>query len=223
MARCFHVLICCLWASVAQSQQFWPKIDTYVTLNSNVRIYLTASQTRESGTSTDAEIGPNVDIFLKPLLRLQRITRFQLDQSESRLLLLRFGYRYLPSTQGPTENRIVMEATPNFPLKANILLSDRNRADVRFMARSVSWRYRNRLTLERTLSIRAYHFTPYLRGEVYYDSNSARWSRTALDAGGRFPIRKHTEIEPYFEHQNDTSQIPNRQVTALGLSLNLYF
>jgi hypothetical protein len=41
--------------------------------------------------------------------------------------------------------------------------------------------------------------------------------------GIAFPIRKHTEIEPYYEHQNDTSKSPNRQINALGFALNLYF
>jgi hypothetical protein len=31
------------------------------------------------------------------------------------------------------------------------------------------------------------------------------------------------EIEPYYEHQNDTSKPPNHQINALGISLNLYF
>jgi hypothetical protein len=45
--------------------------------------------------------------------------------------------------------------------------------------------------------------------EVYFDSNYGKWSRTSETLGAAFPIRKHTEIEPYYEHQNETSKSPN--------------
>lgn len=207
----------------AQTFQVWPEIGTYVKLNSDVRLYFIATTTRENGQASSGEIGPNVDFHFKPLLKLERVTVFQLDQSKSRPLSLRLGYRYLPSTDGSSEQRGVIEATGRFPLISGLVLSDRNRTDLRFNNGEFSWRYRNRLTVERTVSILSYHFSPYVRGEVYFDSNYKKWSRTAEILGAAFPIHRHTEIETYFEHQNDTSKSPNRQVNALGLTLNLYF
>jgi hypothetical protein len=207
----------------AQTFQVWPEISTYVKLNSDVRLYFIATRTRENGQGSSGEIGPNVDFYLKPLLKLQRDTVFQLDKSKSRPLLLRLGYRYLPSTDEAPEHRGVMEATARYPLKSGFLVSDRNRADLRFISGEFSWRYRNRLTVERTVSIVSYHFSPYVRGEVYLDSNYEKWNRTAEILGAAFPIRQHTEIETYYEHQNDTGKAPNRQVNAFGLALNLYF
>lgn len=207
----------------AQSYQFWPEISTYVKLNSDVRLYFIATTTRENSKGTSAEIGPNIDFYLKPLLKLEKGTIFQLDKSKSRPLLLRLGYRYLPSTDGPSEHRGVLEATGRLPLMSGFLVSDRNRADLRFIDGEFSWRYRNRLTLERTVSILDYHFSPYVRGEVYFDSNYEKWSRTSETLGAAFHIRQHTEIEIYYEHQNDTGKSPNRQVNALGIALNLYF
>ena len=205
----------------AQTYQTWPEIDTYIHLTQHSRLYFIATQTKENGRGTDAEIGPNLDFFLKPLLKAKKAI-FQLDQSKTSLLLVRVGYRYLPSTSAPTEHRGVLEATGRYPLKSGFLISDRNRADFRFILGEFSWRYRNRSTVEKTVSIFNYHFTPYARAEVYFDSNYSKWSRTAEDFGSAFPIRKHTEIETYYEHQNDTSKPPNRQINALGLSLNLY-
>jgi Protein of unknown function (DUF2490) len=137
--------------------------------------------------------------------------------------MLRVAYRYMPSTDGPTENRGIVEATGRYPLVGGVLLSDRNDADLRFIDHEFSWRYRNRLTAERTLSLASYHFTPFVRGEVYYDSNFQKWSRTAESLGADFPFLKHYEFEAYYEHQNDTSSAPNRQVNALGISFSLYF
>ena len=208
---------------VAQTFQFWPEIDTYVKLNDNVRFFFIAEQTRENRTGTDAEIGPNLDFYLKPLFRLKKIAGLGLDQSKSRPLMLRVGYRYMPSTQNPTENRLVMEATPRFPFIHGVLVTDRNRSDLRFIQGNFSWRYRNRLTVERTLTIGSRHFTPYARAEAFYDNNYNKFSRTTFDAGSIFPIGKHVELEGYYEYQNDTSKSPTRQLNAVALVLNLYF
>jgi hypothetical protein len=211
--------------AVAQTQslQTWPEVDTYVTLNSDVRFSFFAAATRENRLGTSSEVGPNIDLYFKPLVKLKRITIFELDQSKSRLVMLRLGYRYMPSTDGPTEHRGLLEATGNFPLVSGVLLSDRNRFDLRFIDGQLGWRYRNRISAERTIAIRSYHITPYLRAEAYYDGNFSKWSRTTETAGCIFPFRKRYEVEPYYEHQNDTGTSPNRQVNALGFVLSMYF
>ena len=208
---------------VSQTFQFWPEVNNYVKLNDKVRLLFMAQQTRENRTGTDAEIGPNIDIFLKSLLRLKRVTVFQLDQSKSRPLTFRLGYRYMPSTTNPTENRIVIEVTPRYPLIRGVLLTNRNRCDFRFVQGKFSWRYRNRLMAERTIGIRSFHFSPFGRAEAYFDSNYEKFSRTAVDVGSIFPIGKNVELEGYYEHQNDTSKAPNRQTNAVGLVLDLFF
>ena len=215
---------CLLVPSVrAQSYQTWPETSTYVKLNQDLRLYFIATKTKENRQGTDAEIGPNLDFYLRPLVKWRAITVFDLDKSKSTPLLLRVGYRYLPSTAGPTEHRGVIEATGRYALKSGFLFSDRNRADLRFIEGDFSWRYRNRITVERTVSILSYHFSPYVRAEAYFDSNNDKWSRTSETAGLTYPIKKHMEVDVYFEHQNDTSKSPNRQINALGLALNFYF
>ena len=206
-----------------QSLQGWPEVDTYLSLNSDVRISFFAAATRENRQGTSAEIGPNIDIYFKPLVKLKRITVFELDPSKSRLLMFRAGYRYMPSTDGPNEHRGLLEATARYPLIRGVLLSDRNRLDLRSIDGELAWRYRNRLSAERTVSLRSYHFTPYLRAEAYYDGNYHKWSRTSESVGCIFPFRKRYELEPYYEHQNETGTAPNRQVNALGLVLSMYF
>ena len=48
-------------------------------------------------------------------------------------------------------------------------------------------------------------------------------SDTALYAGCLFPIGKHVEFDPYYEHQNNTGKSPNQQLDQLGIILNLFF
>ena len=139
--------------------------------------------------------------------------------------MIRIGYRYINSfsSDSPDEHRGVLEATARYPLAIGLLLSDRSRIDLRSIGGENSWRYRNRLTVEKEFAIGRVRFGPYARGEVYYDSRYAKWSRTALIAGSTFPITRHFELEGYYEHQNDSGGSSNREVNAVGLVFNLYF
>lgn len=200
----------------SQSLQSWPEVDAYLRFNSNVRGSFFVALTRENDEGSSVEVGPNIDFFLKSLVKLKRITGFELDQSKSRPAIFRLLYRYKPQIDGPTEHLVGLEATGRYPLIRGVLVSDRNRADLRYIDGAFSWRYRNQLSAERTVAIHGYHFTPYLRAEAFYDSRFEKWSRTALTAGSTFPVGRHFELEWYYEHHNDTANSPNRQVDGLG-------
>jgi hypothetical protein len=188
----------------------------------DLRFTFQAKETREAGDPTQAEIGPSIDFSIKPLLRLKHITVFDLDDAKSRPLQLSVGFRYVPSADKPTVWRMELVAIPRLPLFAKILLTDRNRADLDWSAEPFTWRYRNRVELERGVTIGSYHPSPYLSAEAFYQSQYQKWSTTALYAGCLFPIRRHVELNPYYEHQNITGKRPNQQLNQLGLILNLY-
>lgn len=114
-------------------------------------------------------------------------------------------------------------ATFHFPLKAGFLVSDRNRADLDWKNGSFAWRYRNKLTIERTFSIRSFHLIPYVAAEPFYDSQYNKWSTTELYAGCLFPVGKRLEFNAYYEHENDTGKSPNKQQNYIGLALYLFF
>jgi Protein of unknown function (DUF2490) len=208
--------------SAAQTTQFLPEIDTYLQVEPKVRFLLQAKQTREGGDPTQAELGPSVDFLVKPLVRLRRVVTFDLDESKSRALVLSAGYRYLTTGGGKPDNRILASGTFNLPLKTGLLISDRNRGEFN-PGSDYYWRYRNRVSLQRTVTVHSYHPTPYIRAEFYYDSRYHKWSDTALYGGCLFPIRRHLEIESYYDHQNSTGESPNQQLNQLGLIFNLYF
>jgi hypothetical protein len=202
--------------------EFFPEIDAYFKLNSDIRFVFQAKETREGGDPTQAEIGPSIEFYLKPLIKLKKVTVFDLDDAKSRPLVLAIGYRYVPTPGKPTVNRLEPVITSHFPLVAQILLSDRNRADLDWSSGNFTWRYRNRLSLERRIAIRSYHPAPYASAEVFYESKYRKWSTTALYVGCLFPVGKHVEIDPYYEHENNTGKSPNQQVNAAGLVLNLH-
>ena len=217
------VIIWCSHGS-AQTAQFLPEIDTYAKLSSDLRVSFQAKETREGGDPTQAEIGPSLDFYLKPLRILTAATEFDLDDSKSRPLVFSIGYRYLPqANHGPETNRLVPVVTLHFPAKGRFLLSDRNRADLDWKSSRFSWRYRNRFQIERRLTIHSYHPAPYASVEFFYESQYSKWSDTAIYAGCLFPIGKHVQFDAYYEHQNNTGKSPNQQLNQLGLVLNLYF
>lgn len=203
--------------------EFLPEIDAHFTLNSNVRFVFQAKDTREGGDPTQAEVGPSVEFYLKPLVRLKDVTLFDLDDAKSRPLVFAVGYRYVPSPGKATVNRLEPVLTFHIPMTARILISDRNRGDLDWSNGKFTWRYRNRLTIERRVTIGSYHPAPYASAEVFYQSKYSKWSSTNLYVGCLLPLGKHVELDPYYEHENNTGPHPNQQVNAVGLVLNLYF
>jgi hypothetical protein len=208
-------------AALSQTFEFLPEVDVFVKLDPSTRFWFQAKETREDGVPTQAEIGPSIDFYWRPL---KNLIPNGVDEAKTTFILLSFGYRYLPSSSAPETNRILLMATPRLPISAHskLVISDRNRGEINFSNGDVTWRYRNRLQLEREITIRSYHPTPYANIEVYYDSNFQKWSSTVIQAGSQFPIRSHAEIDLYYEHQNNTGKAPNQQVNAIGLVLNLH-
>ncbi len=207
----------------AQTDELIPEIDAYYKLQPDLRIWFQAKETREGGDPVTAEIGPSLDFYLKPWLKLKDTTAFDLDDSKARPLILSIGYRYLPSPDAPPENRFEPVLTFHFPMKGKVLLSDRNRADLDWKDKGFSWRYRNRVEFERTWRIYSYHLSPYASVEFFYQSQYEKWSDTAIYVGCLFPVGEHVQFNPYYEHQNNTGKAPNHQLNQFGLMLNLFF
>lgn len=180
------------------------------------------ARTKETGQSTETDFGAHVDVFVKRMVKLKRVAGLHIDESKESPLMLRAGYHVIASSGNTTEKRFVFEGTPRLPLTLGSVVSIRNRLELRSQD-GHSWRFRHRPMLEREFSIGTYHITPYMRAEFYYDSKPSKWSRTAITAGCAFPIRKRSELEVYFEHQNDTAGSSNRQINAVGVALSLHF
>jgi hypothetical protein len=208
----------------AQSTEFFPEANLNVNLKPDLRLVLHVKETRENGENNQTEFGGTFDFHIKPLLNLQKITRYDIDQSKSRLLAFSFGYYRLFSngSTAPT-NRYLFQATPNLPVKGGLLLSDRNRGELNYSNANLTWRYRNRIAVQRTVKIKDFHWSPYVSAEFFYDSKYGKFSNTYLDAGVLIPIKKFFQIDTYYEHQNNTGNSPNQQVNALGLAANFFF
>ena len=103
----------------------------------------------------------------------RRELRDRADVYRNRYLTFRAGYRYRTSlTPGASvsENRGIVEVTPRYLLPWQLVVSDRNRGEFRFVkGQTFSTRYRNRLQLERDIKYGTFVFTPYVYDEIFYD------------------------------------------------------
>lgn len=210
----------CSGARAQQTQtQELPEIDTYVNLTDKYRLMFMIARSTDGSTVNSAQFGPNLDINFRPLLRKTLQTN---DSAKSQFLTLRIGYQYLRNFGKPNENRVQAALTSRFHLPWSLQLTDRNRFDLRVINDQFSWRYRNRLTLERSFGIKSFSFTPYARGEIYFDSNTGTLSKNTYSFGAYFPIRKRFELEGYFERENTTGGSPP-YVNGIGTTLSIYF
>jgi hypothetical protein len=207
----------------AQDTQFLPEIDTHVTVNSKGRLLVQAKDDRDGGDPQQFTFGPSIQFYFKPLLKLKHVTLFNLDDAKKRPLVFEGGYRIITAPHTSDTNRLLASVTFNLPIMARVLLSDRNRADLDWQSGAFTWRYRNKLMAERTVSISSYRFIPYVAAEPFYESKYSKWSTTDLYAGCQFPVGKIVQFDVYYEHENNTGKSPNRQNNFIGLTLNLYF
>ena len=224
---CFYFVLFVSWFALegvtiarAQSAQFefLPQIDAYKHLTEKVQGEFIISRTGDADTFNSIEVGPNLNISLRPLLRSKLL---RTNETSFRFLTLGVGYRYIANIDKPVENRGIVEVTARFPLPAKLQLSDRNRADLRVIQGQFSWRYRNRNILERSFAIHEYPVTPYVQAEFYYNSQSDSWNQKIYQVGLNFTVRHRAELNPYYERQNNTSK-PNH-VNAFGFTVSLYF
>lgn len=202
-------------------KQFWPEVDFYVPLNEKFRLFFLATTTKaeETRDNLEGQVGAHIDYHL------------------NKKVSLRTGYRYGSSLGGSDpfeEHRIIFEQTLRQPLPLEVLFSDRNREELRWVNGDFSARYRNRVTLEREFKVLNRAVTPYGSAEVFYDSRFNTWNRNRLAVGAQFAFKrggrlislihpkKQLVLDVYLLRQNDSRSQPSR-VKALGMAFNIYF
>lgn len=209
------------YAQDAAETQFWPEVDVFIPLRPKLKLFLL-------GTITKAEETRN---------NLEGQFGVHLDYTVNKKFMLRGGYRYgfsLNDGDPFKEHRIVLEQTVRHPLPLDVLLTDRNREDFRWVNGQFSARYRNRVTVEREFKVLGRQLTPYSSAEVYYDTRFDTWNRNRLTVGVQIPFKKgfplisladpkrQVVLDIFFTRQNDSRSQPSR-IKAFGAALSIYF
>ena len=106
-----------------------------------------------------------------------------------------------------TANRLEPVVIFHFPMTARISISDKNRGDLDWSNSKFTWRYRNRLTIERSFTISNYHPAPHVSAEVFYESQYEKWSSTNLYAG--VSNARSVDMEMQCKAQNIRLRVPS--------------
>jgi hypothetical protein len=145
----------------------------------------------------------------------------------------RAGYRYIwsisdidPPDQRYREHRPIGELSLHAFPGASLLLLDRNRVDLRFINGVYSYRYRNRLRLERTFAVDRWTagraLTPYAMEELGYDSRYGEFNRSRFTVDLETTLTSMLMVDLSFVRQDD-SRASVEHLNALGLTLNLTY
>jgi Protein of unknown function (DUF2490) len=205
--------------------EFRPELDIYARLGPMVRIEF-VNFVRGNLTTDDWQASPTfyVETALKPVFR--RGLREQPDVYRNRYLTFRAGYLHrtgLTAGDSGSENRGILELTSRYLLPGQLVISDRNRADLRFIKNQpFSARYRNRLRLERDFQVGRFECTPYGSVEAFYDTRSGQWTSVQFTFGAQFPVGPHVVLEPYYLRGNTIDSV-SPHLDAAGFKFSLYF
>jgi Protein of unknown function (DUF2490) len=213
-------------ASPNAQEEFWPEVDGYVALSPSTRLqFRTSFKNHPMGDSWEGNFGIHLDLALRPVFR--RELRERGDAFKRRFLSFRTGYEYLTNLTDHSapyvERRWIVECSSRFLLPGKAILSDRNRGDLRLVnGQPFSTRYRNRLQLERDYSLGRFVITPYVDGELFYDTRYDAWTRNRYSVGIQVPAGDHFVLETYGLRQND-SKSSKPHINVVGLKFLFYF
>jgi len=140
----------------------------------------------------------------------------------------RMGARYVWKQVDPpdkNETRVVLDLKWFQELGAGWLLTDRNRIDLRFFDgdSSGSFRYRNRVQIEKGFPIFSMKWTGFGSYEIYYDSRyNTLGQRHRFIAGVSVPITKWLSVDMFPAYHIETK--PKHETGgAFGVAIGLYF
>jgi len=200
-----------IWAADVEAGA-WPEFDIWIGLDEKQknRIYILKSFSEEPNFSYEEEA-----------------TGISLDHRINPSWSVRAGIRYISKQVDPpdaNETRAVFDAKWFKPLGNNWLLTDRNRIDVRWIEGTddPSYRYRNRLQLEKPFKAGNRTLTGFGSYELYYDTRFDDWQRQRLILGVSVPLHKKLSVDVFYGYHTE-SQPKDEHADAVGIAIGIYF
>jgi hypothetical protein len=220
-----------MWAVPASAQntystnEFWPEASVFFTLPLNFRLIASAKRERDAEFK-NTEVGGDLEFSLHRFRPLLSLPWEDEDATRKSLVTIRAGYKYKRSfeeTPPVHENRPDLEVTLRWLFRGDIVVSNRALWELRFVSGSpFSWRYRNRLRIEKDFKLHGYTFSSYIAAEPFYNASKSSWDRFRFSGGTVFPLGRRFAIEPYYLRQIVTDSQP-RFTNALGLVAQVHW
>jgi hypothetical protein len=226
LAATAALAVSCPRARAETSNQIWPEVDLFVQVDNRTRVQLLALSRIAPGSGfASVQAGGQLEFSIRPL---QAYLFPTIQRSKKERATLAIGYRSgTPiaegSLGGAQENRLLGEATFRLVLPGSILVSDRNRLEGRQLDGDWSWRYRNRLMLERGFNAGRVRLAPFASAELFYDSRYHAWNRLRAEAGVDIEelAGRGSVIELYLVRQLDDHARAS-PINAVGVSFQLH-
>ena len=221
----------------AAGWQFWPEADWRFPMKWDGQLVVNASlKQNQDSDEQELQVGSTIRF---PISTFEAAEAKSAEEKGRQYLTGGVGYRFITSLRAEgddyREHRGILELTPRFYLPYGIVVSDRNRVDLRWIdGQDFSTRYRNRVTVEREFLLQGRAFSVYVSAEVFNDSRFEGWDRRRLDVGVRLPLagllrrrheraqRKGREVSVYYAYQDDRRDSDNT-LNALGVVYSVNF
>lgn len=202
--------------------EFWPAVDVHTQFPSDFRLLTFAGlKNGEDFPYQQVYVGTGLGYQFK---RFTKPHLANIDPDKENFLVAGVGYEYLRTIQNgkdQEENRIAFQATPRFRPPAELLLSDRNRIEFRWVNGAYSTRYRNMIEVERDFLVDGFRFTPYGSAEFFYDVEKGSWSKQQYAGGFLVPYKQILNLGLYYLRQNCGTCSPEH-LNVLGLTISVY-
>ena len=191
----------------------WPEFDIWIKMDEagKNRIYILNSYTEEPKYSYD-----------------ESVIGISWDQRFHKNWSWRVGARYIWKQVDPpdkNETRVVLDLKWFHELGNGWLLTDRNRLDLRNFDgdSSSSFRYRNRVQIEKEFFAFSRNMTGFASYEFYYDSRFNKWGQRHRFIGGvSIPLVKWASVDVFYGYHIETEP-KDESGAALGIAFGLYF
>ncbi len=134
------------------------------------------------------------------------------------------GWSIYDEGESYTEDMLFAEIHKRIPLKGQVLLSQRIRADTRWIGEEplFSYRFRYRIMIEKELTAGSTAVIPYLNVEPFWDSRYSKVVKTRVIGGATIARGPLVAFESNLTYQYDESY-NTKHLYALNLILHLFF
>lgn len=198
-----------------------PAVAVALEVSPKVRLDFYAGREKSDEIQAGREkFGAGISFRLKPVFK-----RFldSVDTDKQHLLVLGAIYEYSIASEPDAtskEHKLMLDATLRYAFKYDLLLSNRNRLELRWVNGDYHFRYRNRPMLERPFRVVKRDITPYLASEVFWDQRYRKWSMVKFTAGVVVPVFRRTSLEFLYERQHCVT-CADANTNIFGVTLNI--
>jgi hypothetical protein len=218
---------CLLFAqdTTAAREEGWPELNVYYGINEKWRLFAMYSATKiRTSDYTDGAAAVYVDYFSNSSLRKKFSSQIR-DSTRGYYLWLRAGYYHSstpPKSTNPVkENTFAIESNSRFHLPMDILLTARNRLDLRTVNSDFKVRYRPKVTIEKEMQTQFLYFVPYFYGEYFVNFNEPSSDRLRVCIGIEIKVALYVNFESYYLRQFKNGETVDA-VNAVGVALKFY-